>query len=172
LLAGADSSVTAPDCPVAGELNTSMSSASMGAAPTGKGTLRNCLLLSLGCGAGLRVGKVVRLKVKHIDSAQMVIHVEQSKGRKNRLLMLSPDRHSQLREWWALRPTRYDAGVPMQERWLFPGRRKGLHLTQRQVNRVFHGAADAAGIKKAVNLHMCWHLGLTATNTCRRPGNS
>jgi integrase/recombinase XerD len=54
-------------------------------------TLRNRLLLSLGYGAGLRAGEIVRLKVKHIDSAQMIIHVEQSKGRKDRLVMLSPE---------------------------------------------------------------------------------
>jgi ATP-dependent DNA ligase len=33
---------------------------------------------------GLRAGEVVRLKVKHIDSAQKIIQVEQSKGRKDR----------------------------------------------------------------------------------------
>src|SRR5690242_9316298 len=39
-------------------------------------------LLSLGYGCGLRASEVVRLKVKHIDSAQKIIRVEQSKGRK------------------------------------------------------------------------------------------
>jgi len=39
-------------------------------------TIRNRLLLSLGYGAGLRAGEVLRLKVKHIDSAQMIIHVQ------------------------------------------------------------------------------------------------
>ena len=62
------------------------------------GTLRYRLLLSLGYGAGLRAGEVVRLKVKHIDSAQMIIHVEQSKGRKDRLVMLSPETLALLRE--------------------------------------------------------------------------
>ena len=37
------------------------------------------VLLSLGYGCGLRAGEVVRLKVKHIDSAQKIIRVEQSK---------------------------------------------------------------------------------------------
>jgi integrase len=41
------------------------------------------MLLSLGYGCGLRAGEVVRLKVKHIDSAQKIIRVEQSKGRKD-----------------------------------------------------------------------------------------
>ena len=39
-------------------------------------------LLSLGYGCGLRAGEVVRLKVKHIDTAQKIIRIEQSKGRK------------------------------------------------------------------------------------------
>jgi len=115
------------------------------------------LLLSLAYGAGLRVGEVVRLKVKHIDKAQMIIRVEQSKGRKDRLVMLSPETLTLLHEWWKVRPTRYDQGVPVQERWLFPGRRPGLHLTERQVNRLFHETTDAAGIKKAVNLHTLRH---------------
>src|SRR5207342_836439 len=64
-------------------------------------------LLSLGYGCGLRAGEVVRLKVKHIDSAQKVIRIEQSKGRKDRNVMLSSETLSLLREWWKARPTRY-----------------------------------------------------------------
>src|SRR2546428_7600921 len=45
-------------------------------------------LLSLGYGCGLRAGEVVRLKVKHVDSAQKIIRVEQSKGRKDRNVMI------------------------------------------------------------------------------------
>jgi integrase len=44
-------------------------------------SLKARLLLSLGCGRGLRAGEVVRLKVRHIDSAEKIIRVEQSKGR-------------------------------------------------------------------------------------------
>src|SRR6185437_13102156 len=51
---------------------------------------RTRLLLSLAYGCGLRAGEVVRLKVKHIDSAQRIIRVEQGKGRKDRNVMLSP----------------------------------------------------------------------------------
>src|SRR5258708_4633249 len=36
-------------------------------------SVRNRLLLSIGYGAGLRAGEVVRLKVKHIDRVQMII---------------------------------------------------------------------------------------------------
>src|SRR5260221_2799078 len=82
-------------------------------------------LLSLGYGCGLRAGEVVRLKVKHVDSAQKIIRIEQSKGRKDRNVMLSPETLSLLRQWWKARPSRHDAGTPAQERWLFPGNRPG-----------------------------------------------
>src|SRR6202158_2210772 len=114
-------------------------------------------LLSLGYGCGLRASEVVRLKVKHIDSAQKIIRVEQSKGRKDRNVMLSPETFDLLRQWWKVRPSRHDATTPLQERWLFPGRRPGKPMTTRQLSRLFHEAADAAGIKKRVTLHALRH---------------
>ena len=114
-------------------------------------------LLSLGYGCGLRASEVVRLKVKHIDSAQKIIRVEQSKGRKDRNVMLSPETLGLLRQWWKARPSRYDAATPVAERWLFPGNKRGKPMTTRQLSRLFHEAADAAGIKKAVTLHALRH---------------
>ena len=120
-------------------------------------SLKARVLLSLGYGCGLRAGEVVRLKVKHIDSAQRIIRVEQAKGRKDRNVMLSPETLDLLREWWTVRPWRYDAGTPLQERWLFPGNRAGKPMTTRQLSRLFHEAADAAVIKKSVTLHALRH---------------
>ena len=114
-------------------------------------------LLGLGYGCGLRAGEVVRLKVKHIDRAQKIIRVEQSKGRKDRNVMLSPEMSDLLRQWWKVRPSRHDATMPLPERWLFPGRRAGKPMTTRQLSRLFHEAADAAGIKKRVTLHALRH---------------
>ena len=45
----------------------------------------------------------------------------------------------------------------MAERWLFPGYRPGKPMTTRQLSRLFHQAANAAGIKKAVTLHALRH---------------
>ena len=115
------------------------------------------VLLSLGYGCGLRAGEVVRLKVKHIDPAQKIIRIEQSKGRKDRHVMLSPETLDLLRQWWRARPPAYDARTPVEERWLFPGRKPGKPMTTRQLSRLFHEAADAAGIKKSVTLHALRH---------------
>jgi site-specific recombinase XerD len=121
------------------------------------GSLKARLLLSLGYGCGLRAGEVVRLKVKHIDSAQKIIRIEQSKGRKDRNVMLSSKTLALLRQWWKARPSWHDAGTPLEECWLFPGRRGGKPMTTRQLNRLFHEAADAAGIRKGVTLHALRH---------------
>ena len=120
-------------------------------------SLKARILLGLGYGCGLRASEVVRLKVKHIDSAQKIIRIEQSKGRKDRNVMLSVETLDLLRQWWKARPTRSDAGTPIEERWLFPGNRRGKPMTTRQLSRLFHEAADAAGIKKAVTLHALRH---------------
>ena len=120
-------------------------------------SLKARLLLSLGYGCGLRAGEVVRLKVKHIDSAQKIIRIEQSKSRKDRNVMLSPETLDLLRRWWKARPSRHDAQTPVPERWLFPGNRAGKPMTTRQLNRLFHEAADAAGIRKGVTLHALRH---------------
>ncbi|HEY4857908.1 MAG TPA: tyrosine-type recombinase/integrase [Xanthobacteraceae bacterium] len=120
-------------------------------------SLKARVALSLCYGCGLRAGEVVRLKVKHIDSAQKIIRIEQSKGRKDRNVMLSPEMIDLLRQWWKARRG-FDAHTtPLQERWLFPGRQSGQPMTTRQLNRLFHEAADGAGIRKGVCLHTLRH---------------
>jgi site-specific recombinase XerD len=114
------------------------------------------VLLSLCYGCGLRAGEVVRLKVKHIDSAQRIIRIEQSKGRKDRHVMLSPETLDLLRQWWKARRG-FDATTPLQERWLFPGRKPSTPMTTRQLRRLFYEAANEAGIKKSVTLHALRH---------------
>ena len=109
------------------------------------------MLLSLSYGCGLRAGEVVRLKVKHIDSAQRIIRIEQSKGRPDRNVMLSTETLGQLRERWKARPTRWDAGVPPEERLLFPDRRPGKPMTTRQLNRLLHEAANIRSLRAVVS---------------------
>ena len=47
--------------------------------------------------------------------------------------MLSPELLDLLRQWWRERPSRHDAATPLQERWLFPGKRPGKPMTTRQL---------------------------------------
>jgi len=121
------------------------------------GNLKVQVMLALGYGCGLRAGEIVRLKAGDIDSAQTIIRVVQAKGRKDRNVMLPPEVLSLLRQWWKVRPTRDDAGVPPLDRCVFPGRRRGKPMTTRQLGRLFHETCEAAGIRKPVTLHSLRH---------------
>ena len=104
--------------------------------------------LSIAYGCGLRISEIVHLKVGDIDSARMLIRVEQGKGSKDRYVMLSPDLLKLLREWW--RKAR-----PMG--WLFPGREPAQPITTRQLTRACHMAATTAALDKRVSSHTLRH---------------
>src|ERR1700739_1111959 len=120
-------------------------------------SLKARAMLTLAYGCGLRAGEVVRLRAGDIDSEQKIIRIVQSKGRKDRHVMLPSEVLKLLRQWWKARPTAYDAGLAPEQRWLFPGRSKHQPLTTRQFNRLFKEAAKAAGLRKTVPLHSLRH---------------
>lgn len=92
--------------------------------------------LSIAYGAGLRGGEVVMLRV------------EMGKGRKDRHAMLAPQLLDLLRAWW--RQSR-------SQGWLFHGQHSIRPLTARQLNRVCHLAAEAAGLGSWVTPHTLRH---------------
>lgn len=120
-------------------------------------SLKARAMLTLAYGCGLRAGEVVRLRAGDIDSEQMIIRVVQSKGRKDRHVMLPPEVVDLLRQWWKARPTKRDAGVVQEQRWLFPGRTDHQPMTTRQFSRLFKEAAKAAGLRKTLSLHSLRH---------------
>src|SRR5208337_3010114 len=69
-------------------------------------------------------------------SEQMIIRVVQAKGRKDRNVMLPAEILDLLRKWWKARPTKHDAGVAREQRWVFPGRRDRQPATTRQFGRL------------------------------------
>src|ERR1700746_3897907 len=120
-------------------------------------SLKARAMLTLAYGCGLRAGEVVRLRAADVDSEQKIIRIVQSKGRKDRHVMLPAQVLDLLRQWWKARPTAYDAGLALEQRWLFPGRSKPRPLTTRQFGRVFKQAAKAAGLRKTLSLHTLRH---------------
>jgi site-specific recombinase XerD len=98
--------------------------------------------------AGLRISEAVRLKATAIDSARMVVRVEQGKGRKDRYVMLSPVLLEILRSYWrAVRPNE----------WLFPGIRDDRPITKDAVQAACHRAHRLAGLSKPVTPHSLRH---------------
>jgi integrase/recombinase XerD len=104
--------------------------------------------LSVAYGAGLRAAEVVMLRVSDIDSKRMLIRVELGKGGKDRHVMLSPQLLGLLRAWWL---------QCRSQGWLFPGPDPLLPISARQLNRVCHMAAQAAGLGTWVTPHTLRH---------------
>jgi site-specific recombinase XerD len=104
--------------------------------------------LSVASGCGLHVSEIANLKVADLDSARMLIRVEQGKGRKDRFVMLSPDLLDLLRQGWRVKRSRG---------WLFPGLQLAQPITTRQLNRACHAAAEDAKLNKRVSMHTLRH---------------
>jgi len=71
----------------------------------------------------------------------MLIHIKESKGRKDRYTLLSETALEILREYWR----KYKPN-----KWLFEGVREGWHLSIRTVQSIFEQAKEEAGIKKEI----------------------
>jgi len=109
--------------------------------------LKHRVILMTTYAAGLRLSEVCRLQVEDIDSARMVIHIRQSKGHRDRDVMLSPRLLTILRQYWKIqRPRPY----------LFPGCKPDQPISLRTVQKVCKLAA-AAGLSKPVNVHTLRH---------------
>jgi integrase/recombinase XerD len=98
--------------------------------------------------AGLRRSEVAGLRVPDIDSARMTITVHQGKGRKDRVVMLSPVLLDTLRQYWRQHKPK---------EWLFPGRTPDQPISTNDIFMVFHNAVRRAGITKKVSPHSLRH---------------
>jgi site-specific recombinase XerD len=112
-------------------------------------------LLMVLYGTGMRRSELARLKIAHIDSQRMIIHVVDGKGHKDRDLPLSPTLLENLRIYWQrLKPRTY----------LFPSR---LHRDREQPisdKAVWWACTEAAkkcGLRKAVSPHLVRHAWAT-----------
>jgi site-specific recombinase XerD len=110
--------------------------------------------LSVAYGAGLRVSEVVALKVTDIDSKRMVLRIEQGKGKKDRLAMLSPVLLGYLRDWWHYAHAQH---LMLIGGWLFLGQQPINPLSTRQLSRACKAAAKDAEIEKRVSMHTLRH---------------
>lgn len=109
--------------------------------------IKHKAIVMLAYSAGLRLGELVRLKIKDIDSVQMQIRVEQSKGNKDRTTILSVRALEVLRKYFQqYRP----------KEWLFEGADGGQY-SSRSIQMIVKDAVKKAGIKKKVSTHTLRH---------------
>jgi len=109
---------------------------------------RDRTLLRTAYALGLRVSELVALRLQDIDAARALVVVRQGKGAKDRLVPLSGRLLEELRVYWRRQRPRP---------WLFPGRRRGTHLSVAAVQKVVRRAAQRAGLSKSISPHTLRH---------------
>lgn len=109
---------------------------------------RERLLLQTAYACGLRSHEVLHLQVADIDSRRMVIQVRQGKGRKDRLVPLSPRLLQELRLYWRRHrpPT-----------WFFPGNTSDRPLTDGALCRICQIIVARSGLSKPITMHTLRH---------------
>ncbi|UPQ78761.1 site-specific integrase [Flavobacterium azooxidireducens] len=110
--------------------------------------LKHKTMLSLIYSCGLRCGELVALKPIHIDSKRNIVLIKNAKGRKDRIVPLSPKILEMLREYYKLyKPITY----------LFEGQNAGTPYDERSLPQVLKQALKKVGITKPVTLHWLRH---------------
>jgi site-specific recombinase XerD len=105
------------------------------------------LLLSLAYGAGLRVSKVVNLRVKDINLEELTIHLKNSKGKKDRITIFPDKLKADLRSLTAGKN---------KNNFVFPSQRVGS-LSIRTAQKVFKDSLKKAEIEKKATFHSLRH---------------
>lgn len=101
-------------------------------------------IITLLYSAGLRRSELTNLKVKDIDSERMVVNIQDAKGRKDRLTLLSKNVLYLLRQYFReYKPKTY----------LFEGM-KGGKYSPTSIAKILNKSALKAGIRKNITPHM------------------
>ncbi len=106
------------------------------------------LLLLLGYGAGLRRSEIVGLKWVDISFDEHKIFVRQSKGNKDRVVMLPYSIVAYLEDYRKIYPP---------DEWVFAGQYKGEALSTGTVQNVMRQAVEKAGLEKKASVHTLRH---------------
>ena len=110
--------------------------------------LKHRVILSLIYSAGLRLGELCKLRISDIDSHRMLIHIRDSKYRKDRYVPLSSYILKGLRVYYQeVRPQIY----------LFNGYKKGEPISGRAVEWILRETCKKTTITKEINVHTLRH---------------
>jgi integrase/recombinase XerD len=102
--------------------------------------IKHKAILTLAYSTGMRVSELCNLKIEDIDSKRMLIHIKNSKGRKDRFVPLSPIVLNLLREYFKVyKPKEY----------LFNGQGNNLQYSHRSCNEI---------VKKYIGEEYHFHL--------------
>ncbi len=105
------------------------------------------IMLALSYGAGLRVSEAISLRVKDIDLAELVIHLKEAKGKKDRITVFPEKLKTDIQNLLAGK-----SGGDF----VFASERGG-RLTERTAQKVFENALKKSGLNKDATFHSLRH---------------
>ena len=107
-------------------------------------------MLMLCYSTGLRVSEVVSLRTRNVDSKRMAILIQQAKGKKDRIVPLSPVLLVMLREY----ATNFK---PIATGFLFQGSTEERPYSVRSLQEILHVAKEKANVFKPGGVHALRH---------------
>ena len=107
--------------------------------------LNHRLIIQMAYGTGMRVSELINLKWQDIDFQRNIIHIKRAKGKKDRIVMLSPKIKKALNSLFI-----------KKEGYVFLSNRKKKYTT-RTIEKIVDNAKVKAGIKKKVSPHTLRH---------------
>lgn len=113
--------------------------------------IKHKVILALLYSCGLRVSELINLKWADIDRSRMIINIIQSKGKKDRQVMLTPQLIPLLEKYWE----EYKSKV-----YVLNGQ-FDIQYSAKSVGEVVKQLASKAGINKRVYTHLMRHCSFT-----------
>ena len=105
------------------------------------------LMISLAYGSGLRVSEIVNLKVKDIDLKQLLIHIKQGKGQRDRITILPQSISNKIKKLLILKD---------KDEYVFETQREDKYSV-RTPQLIFLKSLRKTGIKKEATFHSLRH---------------
>ena len=110
--------------------------------------IKHKAMLSMIYSGGLRSGELLSLQTQHIDSKRNIVLLKNAKGKKDRIVPLSPKILDLLRDYYKIYKPRL---------YLFEGQKAGEKYDARSLQQILKQALQKAGITKPVTLHWLRH---------------
>lgn len=110
--------------------------------------LKHCVMLSLIYACGLRRSELLNLRPSDILSDRHLLHIYQSKGKKDRVVPISENTIEMLRRYYKVYRPKY---------WLFEGQEAGRPYSPKSLQNVLKRSLIKAKIAKPVTLHWLRH---------------
>ena len=110
--------------------------------------IKHKVILMLIYSSGLRVSEAAKMKLSDIDYERKMIHVTNSKGKKDRYTILSEKIISLLYKY----KLQYKPQI-----WAFEGQNKNRHISVRTIQKIFSDACKKVNITKKATVHTLRH---------------